>query len=60
MSEADCCPDSDEEEEADAVLNQDTQQSGEHRYLSMYAATETKAAIELKHLDIEDVQLCAP
>ena len=57
MSEAEYCPDSDEEEGADAVPNRDTQQSGERRCLRLDAAINVKVARKWKHLDVEDVEL---
>ena len=57
MSEAEYCPDSDEGEEADALPNQNTQQSGERRYLRFNAVIRVKVAREWKHLDVEDVEL---
>ena len=58
MSEAEYCPDSNEGEEADAVLNRNTQQSGEHHQRECNPTIETiKAALRCKHLDTEDVQL---
>ena len=57
MSEAEYCPDSDEGEEADALPNQNTQQSGERRYLRFNAAIRVQVAREWKHLDVEDVEL---
>ena len=57
MSEAEYCPDSDDEEKADAVPNENTQQSGERRSLRLNAATKVKLARKWKHMDVEDEEL---
>ena len=57
MSEAEYCPDSDEEEGANAVPSQNTQQSGELRCLRLDAAINVMVARKWKHLDVEDVEL---